>query len=248
MMDRRAARALSVGVVILTAAIWALLDGLAWPARAYTTFLLGPLPAVLLLQARLAETLPEELSRQDVYLSSAVSIMVLAAFAMLAARFGGLSREDLRLVSLPLGTLLGAGGLTTAGGLALMALGRFLHVPESAMVDFLIPRNTADRIAFAGLSLTAGIGEEIVFRSFLIAAVAGATGSLGIAVVVSVSAFAVSHSYQGVLGVVRVALLGAVLTVPFLLTGSVFPSIIAHAALDLLAGIVLADWLRGHRE
>jgi membrane protease YdiL (CAAX protease family) len=243
-MGRRSARALSVAVLIVTVAIWLFLDGLAWPARTFTTFLLGPLPALLLLQARLSEQVPEEAGRQEVYLSSAVSIIILAALAMVAARFGGLSRVDLRLVAIGPGTLLAAAGLTTVAGVALMALGRILDLPESPLVDFLIPRNGRDRIAFAGLSITAGIGEELVFRSFLIGALLGAGASVTVAVAVSVVTFALSHAYQGVLGVIRVALLGVVLTAPFLLTGSVYPSVLAHAALDILAGIVLADWLQ----
>ncbi len=67
---------------------------------------------------------------------------------------------------------------------------------------------------------------------------------MSVAVWVSVAAFAVTHTYQGVLGVVRVAILGLILTAPFLITGSVYPSMIAHATLDLLAGLVLADWLQ----
>jgi uncharacterized protein len=67
---------------------------------------------------------------------------------------------------------------------------------------------------------------------------------MAVAVLVSIGVFAASHAYQGWIGVLRVALLGVVLTAPFLLTGSVYPSIIAHAALDILAGLVFAEWLR----
>ena len=45
-------------VLVLTLAIWLSLDGLEWPARALTTFLLGPLPALMILQARLLDRLP----------------------------------------------------------------------------------------------------------------------------------------------------------------------------------------------
>lgn len=243
-MTPRMARALTLGLAVLTTAIWLLLDGVAWPARTFTTFLLGPLPALLLLQARMAERIPEGSEREAVYISSAVSVWVLAALSMLTARFSDFSRADLRLVSLPPDTLLLAAGLTTVAGLAIMGLGKLVRVPESALVDYLIPRTASERIAFAGLSLSAGIAEEIVFRSFLIAALARATGSLTLAVGISIGAFAISHAYQGVLGVARVALLGLVLTAPFILTGSVYPSMIAHTALDIIAGLILADWLR----
>lgn len=243
-VSRRYGRALGFLVLVVSAGTWMALGGLQWPARAMTTFLLVPLPALLLLQARLLDQLPPEGERESVYLSSAISIWVLAALAMLAARNGGLTRAELRIEGIPFSLLLGSAGLTTLAALAILGLGRLLRVPESALVDYLMPRSTAEKIAFTGLSISSGIAEELVFRSFLIAALYQATGSMSAAVFISVASFAVSHAYQGVLGVLRVASLGLVLTAPFLLTGSVYPSIVAHAAFDLLVGLVLADWLR----
>jgi len=243
-VNRQLARGLGLLVVVATAGIWLSLHRLEWPARTFTTFMLGPLPALMLVQARFVDQLPAEAERESVYFSSALSVWLLAVLAMLAARYGGFDRPDLRIVALSVPLLLGSAGLTTLGGLAVMALGRALKVPESSLVDYLIPRSTSEKIAFAGLSVSAGIAEELVFRSFLIAVLYQASGNLGTAVAISVAAFAVAHAYQGVLGVVRVVVLGLVLTVPFLVTGSVYPSMVAHLTLDLLAGLVLADWLR----
>lgn len=244
-MNRRLGRALGILTLVITIGIWLSLGGLAWPARALTTFLLGPLPALMLLQARLLDQLPPEAEREGVYFSSAFSVWVLAGLAMLAARHSGLTRGDLRIEGISTALLLGAAGLTTLAGLAVMAAGRALKVPESALVDYLIPRTSSEKIAFTGLSVSAGIAEELIFRSFLIAVIYRVSGNLGVAVSISVAAFAVTHAYQGFVGVLRVALLGMVLTAPFVLTGSVYPSMIAHTVLDLLAGLVLADWLRG---
>ena len=230
-------------VLVITLAIWLSLEGLAWPARALTTFMLGPLPALMILQARLLDQLPTEAEREGVYFSSALAVWILAALAMLAARHSGLSRAELRIEAIPVSVLLGAAALTTLAGLGIMAAGRALAVSESELVDYLIPRTGSEKIAFAGLSVSAGIAEELVFRSFLIAVIHQASGSLTVAVALSVAAFAVTHAYQGPAGVIRVILLGLVLTAPFLLTGSVFPSMIAHTVLDLLAGLVLAGWL-----
>lgn len=238
-------RLASLAVAIGSLLVWMLLDPLAWPARSYTTFLLVPLPGLLLLQAQLADEVPKDAEREAVYLSSAVSVWTLAGFAMLAARFSGMTRTELRLEWLDLTTLLVATGLTIAAGLALMALERVLRLRESPLVHYLMPRTGAEKIAFSGLSFSAGIAEELVFRSFLIAALVDGGAPLWLAVGVSIAVFAVSHGYQGVTGVLRVALLGGVLTAPFLITDSVYPSILAHIVLDLLAGLVLADWLMG---
>jgi membrane protease YdiL (CAAX protease family) len=235
-----------LALILLAASVaaWVLLHPLPWPARAFTTLLVVPLPALLMLQVRVAEDLPADAEREAVYLSSALTVWVLAAVAMLAARVSDFSREELRLVSLPLSTLLLAATLTTAAGLAVMAVARLLKVQETSLVHFLIPRSGPEKIAFAGLSFSAGIAEELVFRSFLIASVFQVAGSMEMAVAVSVVVFAATHAYQGWTGGLRVGILGLILTIPFLLTGSVYPSIIAHIALDLVAGLVLADWLR----
>ncbi len=242
-MSRALAIRLALVIAVGSVGAWLLLEALPWPARAFTMLLLVPLPVLMILQGKLVAAVPEESERESVYISSALSVWILAAVAMLAARFSEIDRADLRLVPLPPGTLVIAASLTVAAGLALMAIGRLFRMTESPLVQFLIPRSGHERIAFVGLSFSAGIAEELVFRSFLIAALFQASGAMVIAVGVSVAVFAVSHAYQGWSGGLRVGLLGLVLTAPFLLTGSVYPSIIAHIALDILAGLVLADWL-----
>ena len=53
--------------------------------------------------------------------------------------------------------------------------------------------------------------------------------------------FGLLHVYQGPLGILRTATLGGLLAWGFLATGSLWPSIVAHAALDVLLGIFLAE-------
>lgn len=229
-------------VVLGSAMAWILLQELAWPGRLLAMTLLVPLPAALVLQARTIEV-PEDAHREAVYFSSALTVWVLAALAMLAARMSGMSRLDLRLVSLDLPTLFGASGLTILAGIVLLVVGRFLKVKDTALLAYLIPRTSSEKIAFLGVSVSAGIAEELVFRSFLIGALLMAGASETLAVSLSIGAFAAAHAYQGPGGALRVALLGAIVTAPYLITGSVYPSMIAHFAIDVLAGLVLADWL-----
>lgn len=247
-MNTRVARLGGFAVGLAAVAAWLLLEGLHWAPRSYATFLLVPLPALLLVQARLVDGLPAEDEREAVYLSSAVSVWTLAVFAMVAARLGGFTRAQLWMTWPGWTTLLAAAAATTAAGVALMAAARLLRIREGDLVRFLLPRTSSEKIAFAGLSVSAGIAEELVFRAFLLAALLEAGAGIGVAVAVSVTLFALSHAYQGIAGAIRVLLLGALLTAPILLTGSVYPSIIAHAALDLIAGLVLAPWLLGARE
>jgi membrane protease YdiL (CAAX protease family) len=53
--------------------------------------------------------------------------------------------------------------------------------------------------------------------------------------------FGLLHAYQGPLGMMRTALLGLLLAASLLLSGSIWPAITAHVALDLLGGLVWGE-------
>jgi membrane protease YdiL (CAAX protease family) len=114
---------------------------------------------------------------------------------------------------------------------------------ETPLLQHLIPQTWVEKLVYVGVCLTAGICEELVFRGFLIAALNAATGSLPLAVVLSAGAFGVAHAHQDAAGAMRATLLALVLSVPLLVTGSLYPGIAAHAIVDLLGGLWLSKWL-----
>lgn len=205
--------------------------------------LVAVLPPIMIAQVPLAEAVPELLPRPAVYLSSALALWALTLLAALAVWASGFDARTLGLVVLPPGELAAWTLGITLTGLAVQVAGRVLRFRESPILLHLLPRTRKEKAAFGLLSLSAGIGEELVFRSFLIPTLTLASGSAGVALLVSSTLFGLLHAYQRVVGALRAAALGAVLGVPFLLCGSVLPSMLAHTALDLLAGLWLADWL-----
>tara|TARA_A100001037_G_scaffold251783_2_gene235481 strand:- start:26470 stop:26742 length:273 start_codon:yes stop_codon:yes gene_type:complete len=66
---------------------------------------------------------------------------------------------------------------------------------------------------------------------------------MGSAVVISSLVFGLMHGYQGWLGILRTTLMGAVLAWGFISSGSLIPAMIAHIMIDLIAGILIGDWL-----
>ncbi len=114
---------------------------------------------------------------------------------------------------------------------------------ERRLVRELMPVTRREKGLYAGLSFCAGFGEEIAYRGYAIPAVIVAGGSAPAALAVTSVAFAVLHSYQGVLGVVRTGVVGVIMGVVFLHTGSVWPPMVAHVLIDLAVGFVLADRL-----
>jgi uncharacterized protein len=235
----RAGAALASAAAVL---IWFLSPELAWPARAWLALLLVPLPALMIAQARqLAEI--EALPRAAAYLSSMASLWLLAAVTVAAVRLGGMTLADIGFVSLPLHSFVIWTGTLTLAGVGMLFAFRYAGFRDGATVRELMPSSPREKGLFVALSLTAGITEEIVFRGFVLYALLLATASLPLAVLLSSGVFGMVHAYQHPIGVLRAALLGALLAVPVLVHGSIYPAIAAHVLIDLLSGLWLARYL-----
>lgn len=216
------------------------LDSLALPA-----FLLF-LPAVALAQLPLLGK--ERLERMAVYLGSGITILLMGGLALLLGLWGvGLPALGMEMPA-PGPFLLWTGG-TVVGGLALA----FIFRPVERLVSggpppfmaHLLPRTPEERATFAGLSLAAGWGEELVYRAYVPALLVAVGLDLWPAFGVSALSFGLLHAYQGPVGVVRTAVMGILLALPVAVTGSLFPAMAAHALYDLVAGLLLGPALLG---
>ncbi|MEE2565497.1 CPBP family intramembrane glutamic endopeptidase [Hyphobacterium marinum] len=103
-------------------------------------------------------------------------------------------------------------------------------------LDMIRAKTSAEHTRFLGVAITAGITEEIIFRGFLIGALA-LVMPVWAAAAVSVAAFTLGHIYQGPSGMIRVFVIALVLTGIFLIGGSLWPVIILHIAMDLSSGL-----------
>lgn len=227
--------------------------GLPWAQASGLALFLALLPAAAVAQLRAVKGSEHELPRLQVYASSAVTGVVLALVAL------GLSRLDggrpLGFAVTPLGDgpptpfrpslVAWTAGLVLAGlavTLAFKHLSAALGLGEDPLLRAILPRTARERRAFAGLSVSAGFGEEMAYRGYVIPMLAPMLG-VGGAVAVSSGVFGLMHAYQGWVGVARTALMGGVMAGGYLMSGSLWPPVVAHAIFDVLAGIVLADHL-----
>ena len=119
-------------------------------------------------------------------------------------------------------------------------VGRNLKVRDKLLkafrtLDFILPVTREERAWFALVSITAGICEEILYRGFLIRYLSESPWHAGIryAMAVSSLAFGMAHGYQGLKGIAGTAIIGAVMAVVFIITGSLWLPIALHAAFDL---------------
>lgn len=221
---------------------WVQLTGVHPAARAWTVILLVPLPVLMIVEGRRLSEL-ETLPRTEAYVSSIASLWLLALATVAVAWVSGYGTNDIGVTNLDAVRTATLATMLTLAGVAVLFGFRLAGVREPALVRQLMPVTRRDRLLFVAVSVTAGICEEIVFRGFLIHVLYGASGSLALALVLSSGVFGVAHAYQQPIGALRAALLGLILALPLVITGSIIPSIIAHTAIDILSGLWLSRYL-----
>ncbi len=99
-----------------------------------------------------------------------------------------------------------------------------------------LPRTKAERFMFVLVAATAGIGEEIVFRGFLMWVFAHEM-PVWTAALVSTVLFTMAHLWQqSWLALAKVAVAAAIFAALVIFSGSLLPAMLLHFALDLSAG------------
>jgi membrane protease YdiL (CAAX protease family) len=145
------------------------------------------------------------------------------------------------------GLAFGYGALVLLQGRALAGkpatLGRLRA--KIAPLRALIPHTPGEFRLFLPLAVTAGICEEFLFRGYLVWVLTFWIGLVP-AAIVSMVGFGLAHGYQGGKFGFRAFGVGVVLGVMALVTRSLLPGILLHAAIDLGSGwITFAAMSRG---
>jgi membrane protease YdiL (CAAX protease family) len=110
--------------------------------------------------------------------------------------------------------------------------------PEhAASIQTFLPRRGVEVLLWVGVSVSAGICEEVVFRGYFQRQFEVFTRSKWIALFLQATLFGISHGYQGVEACVKIAIFGALYGLLAQWRGSLRPGIIAHAGSDILSGI-----------
>lgn len=211
--------------------------------------LVAPLPLLAVAQVPLAKASLTEattLDRSSVYLESATTILLLGGVA-LAAGLREPGAAALGLGLLPLRVLLAWSCGLLLGAFVLIAffhaLGRAGGMPDSPLLIALLPETARERCLFVFLSIVAGLGEEVAFRGYVLSQFASLGLSPWGAAIASAVPFGALHAYQGWWGVFRTGFLGFAFASSVVLSGSLWPAVIAHAGLDVVGGLWLGRWL-----
>lgn len=126
---------------------------------------------------------------------------------------------------------------------AMSAQERAEQVDSLGKLVHFMPRPGREYRYFFGLSMTAGVVEEIIYRGFLLWYLAQFMPTWA-AVLLSSVAFGLSHSYQGLSGGIRTGLVGLGFAVLYVISGSIWLPIIGHALLDILQGAMVVELFR----
>ena len=103
---------------------------------------------------------------------------------------------------------------------------------------WMMPDNKQELSWFAlGVSVSAGICEELLFRGFLIMFLSDSIGTIT-ALLLSSVMFGICHLYQGWSNVFRTALVGLIFGAIYLATDSLWVVIALHAIVDVYGGLV----------
>lgn len=116
---------------------------------------------------------------------------------------------------------------------------KFIEQKKSSMEQIsyadIIPVIPKEKKWWNGVSFTAGVTEEIIYRGFILFAFTYLFPSMSIWLVLIISSvlFGLAHTYQGFMaGVVRTSVIGFLFACFYLTVGSIIPLILIHILID----------------
>ena len=113
------------------------------------------------------------------------------------------------------------------------------QISKAGDIDLVKPETPAELRSFLLTSITAGITEEIVFRGFLISAMA-IWMPIWFAGLAAAALFIIAHAYQGIRGMLQLIPISLIFTAMFIVSGSLWPCIALHILIDISYGLMIA--------
>ena len=114
-------------------------------------------------------------------------------------------------------------------------LGRKRIISMFEAIEMLLPNGWKERLMFAGVALTAGFCEEVIYRGFMfyyLNQLGWNLSAVTIAIITSVL-FGLAHFYQGWKNVILTGFIGFAMARLFMLCDSIWIPIILHIVIDL---------------
>lgn len=139
-------------------------------------------------------------------------------------------------VALVVGGVLAVSILTIVGARSARREGGVIMLGNIAA---LLPRNRPELGWGAALSVNAGVVEEALFRLALPALLVIVTGEPLSAFALAALIFGALHAYQGAIGVAATTVVGLLMTLLYVVSGSIVLAMLVHALFDLRTLVVI---------
>jgi len=179
-----------------------------------------------------------EISRSRVYLQSmaitwsvVLLLVVILSFRWRAIQEIGFRGFTTKNIAIGVALLFGV-------NIGLHVIRLFIPFSTPTTNDFvllLLPRNAEERLLWLALSVTAALGEEAIFRGFVMTRLHRLFKRWTPVVILSGLSFGLAHLYQGWAGVVLTGIYGIVFSLVFIRRQSLWPCIAAHFLQDAIA-------------
>jgi membrane protease YdiL (CAAX protease family) len=194
-------------------------------------------------------------ARRRTYRSTIIEQWGLAAAAVALWLWGGRSPASLGLAA-PHGWRFVVGLVVGLALIAFLRQQRRAVIARPAVLDrlrgtidsarALVPHTAREYALWVPLSITAGVCEEILYRGYLTGWLTPALGAIAAPVLATVL-FGLAHIYLGRTGAIRAAMAGGLMALFVALTGSLWVSMILHAAIDIHSGRLCFEAVREDR-
>ncbi|WP_215112793.1 CPBP family intramembrane glutamic endopeptidase [Exiguobacterium sp. s63] len=113
---------------------------------------------------------------------------------------------------------------------------------ELDLEKLLLPRTKSEEQAWSAVSVTAGVTEEFIFRGVLLYTITLYIEAPNLTLaVIGGALFGMAHAYQGIKGVLTTGVVGFGLALLYLGMGVLWPVMVIHVLLDLIAGPIHVD-------
>jgi membrane protease YdiL (CAAX protease family) len=114
---------------------------------------------------------------------------------------------------------------------------RLFATGASASVAAMLPSSGLTRVAWAAVSVSVGLSEEVVYRGYFQTQLAAFTGRVRVAWVLQAVLFGLAHAEQGTGAMVRLAFYGLALGALARWRRSLVPGILCHVWTNLASGL-----------
>ncbi len=224
--------------------------------RIVFTVILAYLLIIQLFNARLMRSMIASLGRSRVYEEAIKSAWGLTLLLVALVFLFGVPAEAVGLGFMPEATderawnyfvlccvLMGAFSVFYLSVLTSSRLREMLRPHYELEIEkALLPRTADEAKAWKAVSFTAGVTEEFIFRGVLLYTLTLYVDFSDVSLALASGVlFGLAHAYQGVRGIVVTGLLGALFGYVYLVMGVLWPLMVLHMLLDLIAGPIHVD-------